>query len=94
MTRMVQCKKRGQTLPGLAFPPMKGPLGLRIYQEISAEAWADWVKHSTMVINEYRLNPAEPDAQATLAQQLEAFLFGDGAAPPAGYTPNTPGSTT
>lgn len=40
-----------------------------------------------MVINENRLNPAEPAAQEVLRRQLEDFLFGGGAAKPAGYVP-------
>ena len=86
MTRTVKCAKLKKKLPGLKYPPLRGPLGQRIYNEISEEAWRNWVSHSTMVINEYRLNPAEPEAQKILQQQLEAFLFGD-AAPPAGFTP-------
>ncbi len=88
MTRTVKCAKLKQKLPGLKYPPLRGTLGQRIYNEISEEAWRNWVSHSTMVINEYRLNPAEPEAQKILQQQLEAFLFGD-AAPPAGFTPPT-----
>jgi Fe-S cluster biosynthesis and repair protein YggX len=84
---MVHCVKLGKDLPGLKFPPFKGELGERIYQSISDEAWKLWLGHSTMVINENRLNPAEPAAQEVLRKQLEDFLFGGGAAKPAGYVP-------
>jgi Fe-S cluster biosynthesis and repair protein YggX len=87
MTRMVKCAKLGQELPGLAYPPFKGELGRRIYENISEQAWKSWLGHSTMVINEYRLNPSEPDAQKILRQQLEDFLFGSGASKPEGYVP-------
>jgi Fe-S cluster biosynthesis and repair protein YggX len=87
MTRMVKCAKLGQELPGLAFPPFKGELGRRIYESISEQAWKSWLGHSTMVINEYRLNPSEPEAQKILRQQLEDFLFGSGVAKPEGYVP-------
>ena len=87
MTRMVVCKKLGKELPGLDFPPIPGALGRRIYAEISAEAWKSWLNQSTMVINEYRLKPAEPEAQKVLTEQLESFLFGEGAAPPPDYSP-------
>ncbi len=88
MTRMVMCKKLGKELPGMEVAPMKGDIGERIYNEVSQEAWALWLKHSTMVINEYRLNPSEPQARETLAKQLDEFLFGDGdSAPPPDFVP-------
>ena len=87
MARMVKCAKLGKELPGLPYPPLKGDLGMRIYNEISAEAWKAWLGHSTMVINEYRLNPAEPEAQKILRKQLEQFLFGAGADAPPDYVP-------
>lgn len=87
MTRMVKCAKLGQELPGLGFLPMKGELGRRIYESISEEAWKMWLRHSTMVINEYRLNPADPEAQKVLRDEMEKFFFGEGAAPPPEYVP-------
>ncbi len=86
-TRLVKCAKLGQELPGLPYPPFKGELGQRIYESISEQAWKAWLGHSTMVINENRLNPSEPAAQKILQEQLEQFLFGGGAAKPAGYVP-------
>ena len=89
MSRTVQCSKLGKELPGLDFVPMKGELGQRIYEEISQEAWGLWLKHSTLVINERRLNPSEPEARKVLYEQLEQFLFGGGAEMPEGYVPPT-----
>ena len=66
MDRLVQCKKMGKELPGLDYQPLKGELGIRIFENISKEAWKMWLGHSTMVINEYRLNPSEPEAQKIL----------------------------
>jgi Fe-S cluster biosynthesis and repair protein YggX len=66
---------------------MAGPLGERIYNEVSQEAWTLWVKHSTMVINEFRLNPAEPQARVVLRTQMEDFLFGSGGDKPPDYVP-------
>ena len=85
MIRTVHCAKLNETLPGLSYVPLKGPLGQRIYDSISEKAWKSWVSHSTLVINEYRLNPSEIEAQNILKAQMEAFLFGDGVAAPAGY---------
>ena len=78
MTRMVMCAKLKEELPGLDHAPMKGEFGERLYNEISAEAWQLWLKHSTMVINEYRLNPSEEKAQTILLEQMNKFFFEDG----------------
>lgn len=87
MTRMVQCAKLGKELPGLEYPPLKGDLGKRIFENVSQEGWEMWLQHSTMVINEYRLNPAEPEAQKILKEQVEQFFFGEGAQLPPDYMP-------
>ncbi len=85
MARMVHCTKLDKDLPGLDSAPMKGPLGDKIYNEISAEAWKSWVSHSVMIINEYRLNPSDPEAAAKLTQQMIDFLFGEGSELPPDY---------
>ena len=87
MTRTVNCAKLGKELPGMEYPPLKGELGRRIYETVSEEAWGLWLKHSTMVINEYRLNPSEPEGQKILKEQIEQFFFGEGAQLPPDYVP-------
>ncbi|AIA54321.1 oxidative damage protection protein [Acidithiobacillus caldus] len=87
MTRMVHCVKLGREAEGLDRPPYPGPLGARIYREVSKEAWADWLKHQTMLINEYRLSPIDPNSRSFLEKQMEAYFFGEGAQAPEGYVP-------
>ena len=70
MARIIHCAKLKQDLPGLEYAPLKGPFGERLYNEISQEAWGLWLKHSTMVINEYRLNPSEERGQKILLEQM------------------------
>ena len=55
MTRLVTCRKLGKQLPGLASPPMPGPMGEDIYEHVSAEAWDQWQTLQTMLINEHQL---------------------------------------
>lgn len=76
MTRLVQCTKLGRLLPGLDRPPFPGPLGERIYNEISQEAWEMWREYQTIVINHYGLNPADPEDRKILREHMIAFLFG------------------
>ena len=77
MTRMVDCVKLKERLPGLEYAPNKGAMGDRLYREISEEAWKLWLKHSTMVINEYRLNPSEDKSEKILLEQMHKFFFED-----------------
>jgi Fe-S cluster biosynthesis and repair protein YggX len=87
MSRTIFCSKLQREAEGLAFAPWPGELGKRLYDSISKEAWAQWLTHQTMLINENRLNPLDPKARAFLAGEMEKFLFGDGADRPAGYVP-------
>ena len=87
MARTVQCIKLGQEAEGLDFPPYPGELGKRIFDNVSKQAWAAWLKHQTMLVNENRLNLADAQARKYLAKQMEAHFFGDGAEVAAGYTP-------
>ena len=87
MTRMVHCKKLNQELPGLVRPPYPGELGQKIYETISQQAWQDWLRQQTMLINEYRLSMIDPKAQSFLREEMEKFLFGEGSQMPEGYVP-------
>ena len=84
---MVKCVKYQKELPGLEEPPWPGELGQRIYDNVSQEAWKLWLEHLKMLINEYRLAPANPESQEIIAQQMEQFFFGEGAALPPVYVP-------
>ncbi|HSC81011.1 MAG TPA: oxidative damage protection protein [Chitinolyticbacter sp.] len=87
MSRTVLCVKLGREAEGLDFPPLPGEMGRRVYESVSKEAWGAWVKHQTMLINENRLNLADPRARQYLQQQLENYFFGGGADQVAGYVP-------
>ena len=89
MSRTVHCTHLNKEAEGLDFAPYPGPLGQRIYQEISKEAWALWLKHQTMLVNENRLNLADARARQYLARQMEQFFFGGGAEAVQGYVPPT-----
>ncbi len=85
--RMVKCVLMKKELPGLDEPPWTGELGQRIYENVSQEAWKLWVERLKMMINEYRLMPAQKEHQEIIAQQMEKFFFEEGAAPPPDYVP-------
>lgn len=87
MTRMVTCRKYGQEMPGLDAPPYPGPKGQEIFETVSKQAWAEWLAHQTMLINERRLNMMEPGTRAFLGEQLENFLSGEEVEQAEGYVP-------
>ena len=89
MARMVQCVKLGKEAEGLDRPPYPGELGKRLYESVSKEAWAQWLKQQTMLVNENRLNLADARARQYLARQMENHFFGTGADAVQGYVPPT-----
>ncbi len=89
MTRLVHCLHSGREAEGLDFVPWPGELGRRVFAGIGKDAWAAWLAHQTMLINENRLSPMNPQHRAFLEEQMEQFLFAGGAEKPAGYVPGT-----
>ena len=87
MARTVKCVKLGREAEGLERITYPGALGKRIYENVSKEAWQQWLRQQTMLINEYRLSPIEPKARKFLEEQMEKFFFGEGADTPPDYVP-------
>jgi len=90
MARMIQCAKLKREAEGLDFPPYPGDLGKRIWQQISKEAWAQWIATQTRLVNENHLNLADPAARKFLAAQMESFLFDDADVEAQGFVPPAP----
>jgi Fe-S cluster biosynthesis and repair protein YggX len=84
---IVHCAKLGKDLPGLDETPFDHPLGQRIYDNVSKQAWDMWKEHLKMIINEFRLNPATLEAQEMILKQMEAYFFGEGGQAPPDYVP-------
>ena len=87
MARTVKCIKLGREAEGLDFPPYPGELGKRLYENVSKEAWQQWIKHQTVLVNETRLSLADLRAGRWFAEQMEKHFFGGGADMPQGYVP-------
>lgn len=84
---MVKCMKLGVEAEGLENPPFPGAKGQFIYDNISQQAWQEWVTMQTMIINEQRLASFDPKAKKLLEQEREKFLFAGGFEMPEGYVP-------
>ena len=87
MAHMVQCAKLGREAEGLDEAPFDSPLGQRIYESVSKQAWADWQNHMKMLLNEYRLQPWKKEHQDFIVQQMEQYFFGSGGEAPEGFKP-------
>ena len=87
MARMVKCIKLGREAEALDLPPYPGALGKRIFENVSKEAWRQWLEHQKMLVNENRLNLADKKARDYLAQQMESHFFGSGAEVASGFVP-------
>ena len=87
MPRTVFCQYEQRDTEGLDFVPYPGELGQRIFNHIGKSAWSKWLAHQTMLINENRLSPRDPQHRAFLEAELEKYLFGGGAEAPAGFVP-------
>ena len=87
MARMVKCVKLDKEAEGLDYAPYPGELGQRLYTHVSKEGWQLWLKHQTMLINEYRLTPVDPRARQFLEEEMEKFFFGAGSQVPEAYVP-------
>lgn len=85
MTRKVHCAVLGIESEGLDYVPYPGPLGQRVYENVSKQAWQKWLAHQTMLLNEYRLSPIEAKARKFLEAEMEKFFFGGGSDKPEGF---------
>lgn len=89
MAHQVQCIRLGHEAEGLDKPPFKGELGQRIYDNVSKQAWREWLEHSKMLINEYRLDLTSESGQRLWMTECEKFFFGDGSKAPAEFVPQS-----
>lgn len=87
MSRTVNCIVLKKEAEGLDFQPYPGELGKRIFDNVSKEAWGRWLAHQTMLINEYRLTPIEPEARKFLETEMEKYFFGEGSSRPEEFVP-------
>ena len=87
MSRKVMCVKLKEELDGLDFPPFPGPKGLHIFENVSKQAWQDWMALQTTLINEKRLNMMDLTDRAYLDEQRDKFFAGDEVDQAEGYIP-------
>ncbi|MGB0955834.1 MAG: oxidative damage protection protein [Panacagrimonas sp.] len=87
MSRTVHCIKLDREAEGLSRPPYPGEIGQRVFDNVSKQAWQEWLMHQTRLINEYQLSLADASARKFLAEEMEKYFFGGGELAQTGYTP-------
>lgn len=87
MPRTVFCRKYNKEMQGLDVPPFPGPKGQEVFENISKQAWDDWMKHQTMLINEMHLNMMDMTNRTYLNEQRDKFFAGDDFDRAEGYVP-------
>ena len=87
MSRKVFCRKYRQEMDGLAMPPLPGPLGQEVFENISQQAWQEWQEKQTMLINEKHLSLMDKDARNYLTDQMHRFFNNETTDEAEGYVP-------
>ncbi|MCE1164071.1 MAG: oxidative damage protection protein [Bacteroidetes bacterium] len=85
--RIVHCIKLGKDLPGLAKPPLPGELGQKIYDNVSKQAFTQFLDYFRMIMNEYHLDLSSPNTDKIFEEQLKEYFFGEGGHLPDEYVP-------
>jgi Fe-S cluster biosynthesis and repair protein YggX len=88
VARIVNCIKLGRELPGLDYPPFGGPLGVKVWQQVSDEAWKGFTEHFKRILNENQLVGGSEETTRAFLAEADRYFFGEGPqAAPANYKP-------
>ncbi len=72
--RLIHCVKLNKELPGLKKPPFPNEFGQRLYNEVSHEAWEQWLKESVRYINTYRVDLSSKSGTEFMLKQMRVWF--------------------
>lgn len=75
MPRIIFCTFLKKKSEGQDYQYYPGKLGKKIYNQISKEAWKQWIVKQTILINEKKLNMYNISDQEEIEKQMKLFLF-------------------
>ncbi|WP_225639226.1 oxidative damage protection protein [Candidatus Profftia sp. (ex Adelges kitamiensis)] len=75
MSRNIFCTFLRKEAKKQDFQLYPGELGIRIFNEISKEAWLQWVDKQTILINEKKLSMVNPKDCKLIEREMVRFLF-------------------
>jgi len=87
MARTVFCQKYQEQLEGLDRPPLPGPKGQQLFDNVSKKAWLEWQAEQTMLINQKHLNLMDPESRKYLQGEMDKFFTGQDYERAEGYVP-------
>lgn len=87
MSNTVFCRKYKADMEAMDRPPYPGPKGKELFENVSKQAWQEWLSHQTMLINEKHLNMMDPESRTYLQGEMEKFLSGEEYDQAEGYVP-------
>ena len=70
----VRCSRCGSTAEGLNRAPLPGRSGELVLMQTCEACWEDWKGTQVKLINEFRLNVAEPAQFERLMTEMASFL--------------------
>lgn len=70
----VRCVRTGRVGQRMRFQPFEDAVGAFIFERVSQESWEAWMEMSVKVINELRLDLADPSGQQTYDQHMRDYL--------------------
>lgn len=70
----IECARCGNTAPPLANAPFPGALGRQVHERTCRACFREWLDAQVILINENRLDGADPAHVATLMDQMRTFL--------------------
>ena len=69
-----QCSRCGRPSGKMDKPPMKGKLGTKVFENVCAGCWSEWIPMGTKVINELALVLMSPSGSQTYDEHMVEFL--------------------
>src|SRR5579883_2265262 len=73
-TTVITCARCHKQAEPLASPPLVGRRGELVQQHICPDCWQAWLEQSTLLINHYGIQVADPNQRRQLYTVMAEFL--------------------
>lgn len=73
--KLINCFNLQKKLPALDSPPIPTELGKKIFENISEEAWNNFLEYFKIIVNEYRTDLSSKNTDKFFEDKAEEYLF-------------------